>query len=768
MTPAGLRRLPLRLTAYILALVTGLALVGAAAPAQAKQQPVVRVLVLARPTAVVATVGQHHVAAGRLPVAGRVSPAVAGRVVLQRHVGGTWADLAKATLSRSGAWTLTATGLRAGRYSLRVVAAAVPGRRAVASSTFAVTVLPPRAVPVAQPAPPAPTAPAPTPPAAIPAAPAPQTVPVPAAPVAQRSGETIQCSDFPPPTAAAAGSPTLAVVSPALGYVGTAFSAGLWINGGVAPYYVTAAGPVPAGLSMQSGWLDYPDRLDIEGLPTAAGVVHLPVTIVDADGAASTADICLQFADPLRVVTPPLPLAAVGAQYAAPSGVEGGFAPVAVSTGGPVQTAESLYIRNNQLVGNPDLSGIFSIPITAADANGAQFTDWSTLTVGPLPAARTIHVPGDVATISAAVAAARTGDTVLVAPGTYDENVDFAGKAITVLSSDGPAHTVIDGGTRGSTITFDHQEPPQAVLQGFTIRGGSGSPVSVPNDGSGTGGGGIFISGASPTIVGNVVTGAVADHGSGIGVFGGAPVVTGNTVTASFVGADGSIDGEGVYVTGATQLSLVDNAIKGNVVGINAIDSQQISTEGNLLTGNTSTGLMASGLLEFTSVDDAFVHNGASTRPGPVQVVPGFGGVASMVNDTIADNGTTALDTGVGVSVRNSVLENTSYLTPMVNCDDRVAPPLYSHDVIWTTVATDRGLGADCAELGTDNVVEDPQFVDPAHGDFSPAAGSPLVDAGALEPGLPTTDVLGNPRVVDGNADGVAAVDIGAYERQGS
>ncbi len=53
--------------------------------------------------------------------------------------------------------------------------------------------------------------------------------------------------------------------------------------------------------------------------------------------------------------------------------------------------------------------------------------------------AKTIHVPADQPTIQAGINTASNGDTVLVSAGTYYENINFSGKAITVASASGPA-----------------------------------------------------------------------------------------------------------------------------------------------------------------------------------------------------------------------------------------------------------------------------------------------------------------------------------------
>ena len=77
--------------------------------------------------------------------------------------------------------------------------------------------------------------------------------------------------------------------------------------------------------------------------------------------------------------------------------------------------------------------------------------------------AATLNVPQDFPTIQAAINAAQNGETVLVAPGTYVETIDFHGKAITVTSAQGPSLTIIDGGRLDSVATFVSGEGPEAA-----------------------------------------------------------------------------------------------------------------------------------------------------------------------------------------------------------------------------------------------------------------------------------------------------------------
>ena len=83
--------------------------------------------------------------------------------------------------------------------------------------------------------------------------------------------------------------------------------------------------------------------------------------------------------------------------------------------------------------------------------------------------------------IQSAINVALDGDLVLVAQGTYVENIDFLGKAITVRSDVDfdaatddidTANTIIDGNQAGSVIIFENGEGRDSVIEGFTITNG--------------------------------------------------------------------------------------------------------------------------------------------------------------------------------------------------------------------------------------------------------------------------------------------------------
>ena len=131
------------------------------------------------------------------------------------------------------------------------------------------------------------------------------------------------------------------------------------------------------------------------------------------------------------------------------------------------------------------------------------------LLLAPNALAATIHVPGDHASIPDAVMAAADGDLILVAPGTWNQTVNFRGLDITLQSTDGPEATWITPDVGRSCVVITSGET--ATLDGFTISGGTGMPYL-----GSLVGGGICIESSNPVITNCIITGNSADFGGGM------------------------------------------------------------------------------------------------------------------------------------------------------------------------------------------------------------------------------------------------------------
>lgn len=246
-----------------------------------------------------------------------------------------------------------------------------------------------------------------------------------------------------------------------------------------------------------------------------------------------------------------------------------------------------------------------------------------------------IHVPRSQPSIQHGVNAAVNGDVVLVAPGTYMENFTFSGKSITVKSSHGPEVTVIDGGSVGSVVAFDHHETSDAHLEGFTITNGksfSGSGIysedsspfiafNIIRGNQSSAFGTVYCEGGSPRIVHNVIiNNVVGNSGGGLYFLESKPVVSHNRISRNFAGKN---SGGGIHCSDCPAVIIHKNVISHNQCistggGVHCEFSESQITE-NEMFGNSARwggGLSCNGGSEMTQIVSNRILSNLANKTG--------------------------------------------------------------------------------------------------------------------------------------------------------
>lgn len=332
-----------------------------------------------------------------------------------------------------------------------------------------------------------------------------------------------------------------------------------------------------------------------------------------------------------------------------------------------------------------------------------------------------LNVPTSYTTIQSAINASVNGDTILVAAGTYTENINFRGKNIVLtsnfyLTNDPSAiySTIINGSNptnadTGSCIIINNGEDSTTVLQGFYITGGSGTKW---NDEHGAGvyreGGGILVQYSDPIIKNNIIANNLVTNVSGVMSTGGGGVRIGDS-----------------YVRFYNNIVMNNTARYGAGIVLNYTGGEVYN---NIVCANY-------GSYQFNAGSGIWLNN-VFTRP------------LTIINNTIAGNSSTAGFSGISggsfASLRNNIIwGNTSPGNLQVSAGLNI-----------------RYSNVQGGFPGAGNINSDPLFAD---SNYVLTTGSPCIDKGDSTTTYNDVADMNNPANAKYPSRGTIRNDMGAY-----
>ena len=346
------------------------------------------------------------------------------------------------------------------------------------------------------------------------------------------------------------------------------------------------------------------------------------------------------------------------------------------------------------------------------------------------------QVPEEFGTIQAAIDASESGDTVLVGPGTYLENLVLHGvggaDGIHLKSVGGPGVTTIDGGFQGPVIKVIWSK---FAISGFSIVNGFEliGPFKL--------GYGISCFGSEVAIDDNVIA---SNNAAGVRISSCvAASISFNSITANgLTGIEVSDNPNHVFISG--------NSIDGNATGIALSSGAQAMIDSNTIS-HCYASASGNALNVQSGSSATFTNNVVSDNAISVDATVMVQGLSSalFVNNTIVDNDVDSRCRACAVFVATS----DSSITVVNSIVRNGAPDEFGGS--GTVSVTHSNVEGGHAGVGNFDALPE---LDPTYHLLST---SPCRDAGdTLAPSLPALDIDGEPRVAHG------VVDVGADEYQ--
>ena len=258
-------------------------------------------------------------------------------------------------------------------------------------------------------------------------------------------------------------------------------------------------------------------------------------------------------------------------------------------------------------------------------------------------------VPTGSPTVVDAIAAAGNGDVICVQSGYYAGTLDFQGKAIRVVGTQGRSITILDASNSDTAVYFNSGEGPATIFEGFTVTNGNSSPNS---------GGGLYLYGSSPALSRLVITGNTGDSGGGIFLDNSSPTITDVLIDNNTVVWEGG----GMFMANSHPIldgvQIVANESGGGGGGVRVYGTSTFTADNLLIEGNLS-GDYGGGLLSDDSVltltHVTFAGNESATHGGGLFLNSPTGVTSVLTQAAFLDN--TADGDGGAIGTYNGDLE---------------------------------------------------------------------------------------------------------------
>jgi hypothetical protein len=211
------------------------------------------------------------------------------------------------------------------------------------------------------------------------------------------------------------------------------------------------------------------------------------------------------------------------------------------------------------------------------------------------------------------------------------------------------------------------------------------------------------------------------------------------------------------YGTGMAVVS--DNiSLDGGILGCSPFPGGRARVYNNFVVGMIGNyGYYLEGFNQSeTDTIDVECYNNVLINPGVENAIYTTCNIGSFHNNiVIGGEKLFGWDVHGGLYENNIILCDPQWIGPIY---DVIARPLFRNNLVSVPIDTTYVID------GGGNFMADPLFADSTNYDFHLLPGSPCIDTGAMNDSLPTFDADYFHRIVDGNNDGAATIDIGPYE----